>query len=153
MKYLQSFVKRFCSKAALSAAPDDAAAAAAAAASAGEIWGGGASPGGGRGGGQAWGEAPTSAKDPAGCCAARRAAASASGSETERANPKAVAASRGARNSSFEWANWHVFVAAYGQWPAMKYLQSRVLKRLADRRRSGDAAARFGGPCRNSSNE
>ena len=53
MKYLQSFVKRFCSKAALSAAPDDAAAAAAAAASAGEIWGGGASPGGGRGGGQA----------------------------------------------------------------------------------------------------
>ena len=112
MKYLQSFVKRFCSKAALSAAPDDAAAAAAAAASAGEIWGGGASPGGGRGGGQAWGEAPTSAKDPAGCCAARRAAASASGSETERANPNAVAASRGARNSSFECANWQVLVAA-----------------------------------------
>merc|ERR1719465_55819 len=93
MKYLQSFVKRFCSKAALSAAPDDAAAAA------------------------------------------------------------AVAASRGARNSSFEWANWQVFVAAYGQCPAMKYLQSLVLKRLADKRRSGEAAAKLGGPWRNSSSE
>ena len=35
----------------------------------------------------------------------------------------------------------------------MKYLQSLVLKRLALSKRSGDAAARFGGPCLSSSNE